>query len=522
MPSRILTLTTLLLLSLTQGCAAVQTKQLDLTHLPGTPTQPSLEQDYIPGDGQRYIVNNRHTLPEGMVVQGDTVRLSVPAAAIVDFDRDHLHVQWKLEEATGSPTLTPHADSPLSASFLADGYGVSRVVAVVTDGEREAQFEARINCEFSTGVLTGKSDGIALPDGWEDNPLVGQTDQDLFGHREQITARNPETGRLVTMWQVKFGASDAAPMGIAVMTSDDHGLTWNDREYLYLQDRQNAGWGSLCWNPAGNDGKGEFLIWACSHVRSDDNRMMLFRSRNNAQTWEYIGNFADQIREGMGHDNTKMIYFGVNRTILTSHGTLISPMVCTEHTRAIWSDDNGATWHNSNLDNSFPQGNEDAVIETIDGGKVIMIARPRSGVPKRFESTDGGRTWINIEPGLTVPMTTVNFGLSRIDEPGHPRHGQIMHCAAATREGAHSGRQMLAVSLNGDTQDVAEDSWDTRLLLDYPANYSDILYLPEDGSIYVTVETTHWGRPFTGWGDTPIRYFKFSTRYWEHLPTFAH
>jgi len=506
------------------GCTTAQPVELTQEIQPGTPTQPTLEQAYQPGQGQRYIVNAGHTVPDDMVVQGDTVVLTVPAQAIAGLgglEGQRLRVRWSLETAAGEATLTPDEDNPAVARLLADGYGVNEVKAIVSVGRQRVELTATINCEFSTGLMIEKSDEIALPRGWQRNPLVGRTRQTLYGHREQNTARNPETGRLVTMWQIKFGSSDAAPMGMAVMHSDDNGLTWVNKRYLLMQDGQNAGWGSLCWNSAGNRGRGEFLLWACSHVRIDDNQLMLFRSRDDGETWQYLDNYAGQIGAALGIENTNQTYFGVNRTVATSHGTLVTPMVSEQFARAIWSDDNGRTWHNSNIDNTFPQGNEDAIVETIDGGKLILIARQRRGGPKRFESVDGGRTWEAIASGLTVPMTSVNFGLDRIDEPEHERHGQIMHCGAATREGPHGGRQMLAISFNSDPVDVSEDAWDTRLLLDYAANYSDLLYVPEDGSIFVSVETKDWGVAFTNWGDAPIRYFKFSPRYFENLPAYG-
>jgi len=44
-------------------------------------------------------------------------------------------------------------------------------------------------------------------------------------------------------------------------------------------------------------------------------------------------------------------YIGGNRTIRTSGGALLAPMVCHQYRRTIRSEDNGQTWHASNLDN---------------------------------------------------------------------------------------------------------------------------------------------------------------------------
>jgi hypothetical protein len=323
---------------------------------------------------------------------------------------------------------------------------------------------------------------------------------------------------LITLWQVKFGQGDDCPMGVAVMSSDDQGITWQNKRYLYLQPGENSGWGSLVWNPAGNEGRGEFLLWTCSHVRSPGNRIMQFRSRDNGETWQHVSDYQKRIADIFSQANAIWTYFGVNRTIRTSRGALVAPMVCHQFARAIWSEDNGQTWHSSNLDSSFPKGNEDAVVETIGGEKLILMARPDTGDHNRqFESTDGGKTWTS-KGDTILPTARVNFGLERIDQPGTPEHGRIVYTAAATRTGPHSGRQRLVVAINRDPRTVAHDQWEIRLLWDATCNYSDVLYLPDDKSLLVTVET---GRPgITAYGYAAIRYFKMSLRYWNALPLY--
>jgi hypothetical protein len=194
-------------------------------------------------------------------------------------------------------------------------------------------------------------------------------------------------------------------------------------------------------------------------------------------------------------------------------------MICHQFSRTIWSDDNGRTWHAGNLDESFPQGNEDAVVETIDGARLILMARPRGGVHnRRFESTDGGETW-TAKQDTPLPTAVVNFGLDKIVRPGTPEHGRVVYSAAATRIGPHQGRQRLVVAINRDPIHVARDQWDVRLLWDASCNYSDVLYVPDDQSLLVTAETMHPG--VTGYSYAAIRYFKMSLRYWNALPAYG-
>lgn len=482
---------------------------------PGRPFLTSDGSTYDPGE--RFRVNDQHQIPERMVVQGDTVVLK----AVGDRLDRLTQARWRIVQGWGKPKLSVDADDPRTARFTADGYGVNEVAFEgVVDGGRVTG-RASVFVEFSTGNMLVTKEQIPLPPDADRNPLVSPVDQQITDHREQVTARNPNTGRLITLWQVKFGGGDACPMGVAVTASDDHGITWTDKRYLYLQPGDNSGWGSLCWNPASGStaGKGEFLLWTCSHVRSTENRIMQFRSCDDGRSWQHVGDYQRPIAQAFGKENAILTYFGVNRTIHTSHGTLVAPMICGQHARALWSDDGGRSWHAGNLDDSFPQGNEDAVVETVDGGKLILMARPtRDGRNRRFESVDGGKTWTAKED-TTLPTARVNFGLDKILQPDMPEHGRVVYSAAATRTGPHRGRQRLVVAINDDPVHVARDRWDVRLLWDASSNYSDVLYLPDDRSLLVTVETVHPGVSDNSYA--AIRYFKLSLGYWQTLPPYV-
>ncbi len=465
--------------------------------------------------GERFRVSRQHQIPDDMVVQGDTVLLTATGDRLDQTTQG----QWRLVRSCGKPKLTADPQDPRVARFVADGYGVNEMVfETVVDGNRVTA-GTKVFVEFSTDNMLVTGEPVSLPAGAERNPLIDQVDQKVKDHREQCTARNPHNGRLVTMWQVKFGTGDAHPMAVATMTSEDHGITWKNKQYIYRRAGDNSGWGSIGWNPGANGGEGEFLIWTCSHVRSPNNRIMLFRSRDDGRSWQHVGDYRQAIAKAFGLPNSLLTYFGVNRTIHTLRGALVSPMVCSDGVRTIRSEDNGQTWQASNLDKSFPHGNEDALVETIDGGRLILMAR-RGGNDKhnrRFESTDGGKTW-TAKQDTTLPTARVNFGLDKIVEPGSPEHGQVVYASAASRVLPH-GRCQLVVALNRDPVTVSRNEWDARLLWDTSSNYADVIYLPDDKSLLVSVETLRPGR--TRHSCASIRYFKMSLRYWRSLPRFT-
>lgn len=480
---------------------------------PGRPFTTADGSRYEPGRGERFLVNADHSLPGDMVVQGDTVVLRLNGGAKTD-TRSR---QWRIKKAAGNPSLQPDSKDPFVARFLADGYGENVIEFSGMVCGKQVVCESIVKVHFSTANMLVSGEAVALPPE-ADAKFVRSPTLPVRDHREQVTARNPRTGRLVTLWQVKFGAGDDSPMGVATMTSDDCGLTWGNKQYLYRQDGDNSGWGTLGWHAHANGSRGEFLLWTCSHVRSERNRLMLFRSRDNGETWQWVGDFQQPIAAALGRPDARLIYFGVNRMIATRHGTLLAPLVVSHRASVLRSADDGRSWQVANFSGTDSRGDEDALVETLDGGKVILMARPASnGHNHQYVSTNDGRSWASL-PDTTLPTARVNFGLDKIVDPDLPENGCVIYSAAATRRGLHQGRQRLVVAMNEDVKRLAEDHWDVRLLWDATCHYSDILYLPEDKSILVTVETINPG--VSDHNYAAIRSFKMSIPYWRSLPSY--
>jgi len=499
-------------------------QQITQRVVPGRAVIPSYTQAYEAHKGQRYLVNKRHELPADMVVQGDTIELTLGPKVTTGMDQTKIKSTWAISQACGKPELTVDPNNPLVARFRADAYGVNEISVNVTDGQTMRQLTTNIYCEFSTGeAIAWNKQDVAFPKDYQKNLYIeepGKGPSKLTGHRESMTARNPKTGRLVMVWWAR---------GTVIMqVSDDHGITWKEAKYLLRKQGYRSGWGAICWNPLGNGGQGEFLLWGAMNTRKKEgkpNELLQYRSRDNAKSWQLVGNFTKTFQTEFGREEMASTYFGGNRMVVSQKGTIVAAMVCDQYVRAVWSDDNGATWHSSNIDDTFPQGNEDALIETLDGSRLILFARKPAREKlgrRRFESNDGGRTW-QAKPDSPVPSTIVNLGLCRVDEAASDWHGRIIHSAATLQKRGHD-RYRLVISVNCDISTVSEDKWDSRTLLNYGTGYCDVLYLPEDKSLLVTAETWPFGLPYTGgslWGNTPMtRYFKLSTRYFQHLPKY--
>ena len=145
----------------------------------------------------------------------------------------------------------------------------------------------------------------------------------------------------------------------------------------------------------------------------------------------------------------------------------------------------------------------------------------------RFETLDVAKAYRNVRDQLkdSDNMSSIFSPLARavldsfnegvvVFDP----HGRVVYASAGSRILPH-GRQQLVVALNRDPVEVTRTEWDVRLLWNTFCNYADVLYLPDDKSLLVSVETLRPGR--TTHSCAAIRYFKMSLRYWHALPPFV-
>jgi hypothetical protein len=499
---------------------------------------PTEEIPYCPDKGEVYVVNSDHTLPKDMIVQGERLRLSISDNLLLTFEKKQLKITWKLLQGMGNPTLKQDSENEAKAIFHADQYGDNIVQVSLSDNNKSEDYQVTLKCQFSTTIMLSHDfPDVKVPKGQVDNPYLSPPLADVVGHRENFMVKNEITGRLHSFWWAKLnhpkrGYLGANWTGLASIVSDDLGLSWHSPRFVVLQDGSRTGWGTGVWLKSKKSKEGEIFIMTATGAGRSNNQILSLRSFDDGEHWTFENDFSDTFKKELEIEKLAGTYFGGNRSIKTAKGTLVSPVVCSGTARAMWSEDNGKSWHSSNMDKSFPKGNEDALIETIDGKKLVFMCRgagPRNRDRKKFgglyyrsESKDGGKTWVS--KGESKLITAgVNMGMTVINDTRSTMHGFALHTTAAQFHGRHK-RHSLVISINDDLKGFADKKWDSRLLLDYRANYSDIVYQKEDQSFLATVETWYWGKKYEGhhaWGDTPIiRTFKFSPQYLKNLPKY--
>jgi sialidase-1 len=167
-----------------------------------------------------------------------------------------------------------------------------------------------------------------------------------------------------------------------VRSSTDNGQTWSDRKQVIYPDEPHETSDGLYWRQAEpGPGNGIQLQWQ-DHDRSRNGRLIIPAKRSGSST-------ADG-------------------------PVSVEPFV-------YYSDDHGKSWQVGKV-TPGPDGNEDEVVELVDG-RVLLDARQDSGnFRRRHVSTDGGVTWSSDSPD-NIAITPVDGSLARYSakRAGHDR-----------------------------------------------------------------------------------------------------
>ncbi len=193
-------------------------------------------------------------------------------------------------------------------------------------------------------------------------------------------------------------------------------------------------------------------------------------SDDNGKTWSHPTIISDQVKSekesflGVGPGRGMVIKHNGKERILfcvyDNNGLFKDPIF--ENASAIYSDDNGKTWHRSNKIKikAGLQKTSEAQILKIDTGKykaLRMYARNLSNYIAYADSTDGGHTWTTFCADKSLEGTK-NCMVSLIDTSRKINGKQMLLCSSGGNLTARADG-LLRVGLvedNGDVQWISE------------------------------------------------------------------
>ena len=219
-------------------------------------------------------------------------------------------------------------------------------------------------------------------------------------------------GRLLLAWTEFYGGTcgDHDLARISGKTSDDRGRTWSGR--FTVVDSEGA-WNN-CMEPDFQRLPSEELLLFYMHKNSRmDTRVFLRRSKDDGETWSE--------RYPVSYDRGYHCTTNA-RSIRTSSGRLVLPVMLRGTVFAYVSDDDGQTWRHGLppiTGYQTPQFDEPAVAE-LRNGDLLMFLRNSTGRIWQSISRDGGETW-----SVAIP-TELAASSSPISLRRFPRSGDLL------------------------------------------------------------------------------------------------
>jgi Neuraminidase (sialidase) len=188
-------------------------------------------------------------------------------------------------------------------------------------------------------------------------------------------------------------------------------------------------------------------------------------SDDNGKTWSHPSIISDQVK----HEKESFLGVGPGRGMVINHNGKERIIFCVydnnglfkdpifENASAIYSDDNGETWHRSNKISikAGLQKTSEAQILKIDTGKykaLRMYARNLSNYIAYSDSTDGGHTWTTFRADKSL-VGTKNCMVSLIDTTRKINGKQMLLCSSGGNLTARADG-ILRVGLVEDNGDV--------------------------------------------------------------------
>ena len=250
-----------------------------------------------------------------------------------------------------------------------------------------------------------------------------------------ITAKD---GSLVAVTDArKYNQGDLpGDIDVTVRRSTDGGKTWSEPVIIAKGQGQNRGYGDAALVQTTEEG-GLLCIFAGANglgasTPSDPIRTYYSKSTDNGKTWSTPVDITDQIY-GAGCSDTERAswqasFCASGRGLLTSKGRIMFVAAIrhysynnTLYNHVVYSDDNGATWHVSDV--AMEGGDESKVVELNDGTILMSIRRQGGGARFFNTSKDNGETWGNhsewpelLEPGCNGDIVRYTSTLDGYDK----------------------------------------------------------------------------------------------------------
>jgi sialidase-1 len=326
------------------------------------------------------------------------------------------------------------------------------------------------------------------------DPLLEQVDVYTSGEDGYAIYRIPgiETapdGTLLAFAEArKYGGADPGfgkqDIDLVLKRSNDGGKTWS--EMMVVED-PGEHWSAA--NPATVVERRTGRVWVL-YVRSkpgrsswtarpgtDDMQTLARWSEDNGATWSEPVDLTNVARD-MGNSRWRSSIPGPGGAIQTRSGRLIAPFSSQPESSsnslclvlAIYSDDQGQTWHRSEIVPGGKRGTENQLVELADG-RILMDVR-QEGEPRRWMTTsrDGGQTWSAPRPGVAVSPCACGIERFTLESSGDDRNRIVW----AGPKGP--GRKTLVVRISYDEGKTFPVE---RILSEDPAAYSDLAMLKD-------------------------------------------
>ena len=290
----------------------------------------------------------------------------------------------------------------------------------------------------------------------------------------------------------KYNESDLPEdIDIVCNRSPDGGHTWSEPYTLALGTGVNHGFGdcALAWSNDDNGLIAGFVggpgLWYSTP--SNPIRTYICKSYDNGQTWtepEDITNFIFGDNCIVPEQRTwRASFFGSGNGLRTSTGRIMFVAAIRETTaqvlynHAVYSDDNGQTWHVSGRASS--SGDEAKVTELVDG-RILMSIR-HAGNRWYNISEDGGETWqptTSTWYDITAPACNGDMIRFTSENQGHDKN-RLLHSVPYG-----NSRTNVSVYVSYDEG----ETWPVRkCIVPYSSAYSSLCIVP-DGTIGLYVE----------------------------------